>query len=322
MQNLDAKAASADAMLRAGNLARAKDLCREVLEANEDHFDAFETLINVRLEQKDLKRARALCEWRLGRLANCVDTNLTYLTVQCFIGQKKDAKKTWAAFNDRFAHYPIRKQQAELLYTHHFGSKRKTRKLIDQARISGNFAPEWLDNLEQDNRNESGHIFRSYRLLKQALENNPDDEDALYSIGVISVLTGRLWPAIRHARRGKALDPSHAPAFNEIIFASIVSQIPLFWGAQLYVVLNATLTTRLFWLFRIPFNLAFLFMCFTLQIFILYPLNWISAGLAETMGGVALITNLIWFVYLMFGFQRIGMALSGRDNRVTLKSNY
>ena len=63
-------------------------------------------------------------------------------------------------------------------------------------------------------------------------------------------------------------------------------------------------------------------MCFTLQIFILYPLNWISPGLAETMGGVALITNLIWFVYLMFGFQRIGMALSGRDNRVTLKSDY
>ncbi len=308
--------------MRAGNLNRAKDLCREILEKDDSHFDAFGTLIDVRLKQEDLLRARALCEWRLERHPECEDTNLTHLTVLGLIGEKAPGRKCIENLRLLLADQPISLQQAELLYSHYFGSKRQTRLLIKQARESGYFSESWLDGIEAENRSESGHIFSTIKLLRKSLIDDPENPDDLYALSVLSVFTGKLPSAIRYARQGRQIDPSIAPAFSEVIFAATVGFIPLVWAAQIYIVLNATLTTRLFWLFRIPFNLFFIVLAFAIQGLIFIPIAYLSEPLHEFVAGLSVITNLIWGLYLLFGFQKIGMARSKRDIDVGLSPDY
>lgn len=322
MSELDSKAAAADAMLRAGNLTRAKELCREVLEKDDSHFDAFATLIDVRFKQEDLHRARALCHWRLERFPECEDTNLIHLHVLGMIGEKAPGKKCIKNLRLLLSGQPVALQQAELLYTHYFGSKRKTRKLLKQARESGYFSQSWLDGIETENRSESGHIFSTIKLLKKSLKENPENADDLYAMSVLSVLTGRLFSALKYGRQGRRLDPSIAPAFNETIFAAFVGLIPLFWAAQLYIILNATLTTRLFWLLRIPFNIGFILFAFIVQGLIIAPIALVSEPFHEFVSGLSALLNIIWIIYLLFGFQKIGMALSKREVNVALSPDY
>jgi len=79
MSDLDNKAEAAAAFLNAGNLVRAKALCREVLEKQDDNWTAFQTLFRLRKRESDYDQAEAACYWRLERLPGCVHTKILLL---------------------------------------------------------------------------------------------------------------------------------------------------------------------------------------------------------------------------------------------------
>jgi tetratricopeptide (TPR) repeat protein len=319
--DLEAKVLTAQAMLRAGNLNRAKDLAQEVLKKQDDNLDAFEVLYDVRVANQSYGQALALTLWRLERLPNCPYAAVFQLHALCLLKRKSEATKLFKALQDRLANHPIHLEQARLYYAYHFWPPRKARKLIQQSREKGYFDPQWLDSLEADTRAESGHIYTSRKMMNEALAETPNDPDLLYALSVTNVLTGRLPTALRQAKLAKEVDPPMAPAYNEVIVVATMGLIPIFWGAMAFIVLNASVSTRLPWLIRIPFN--YLFMAIGLGISMIIPIAMDSANMNVPPLNVLIVFGNIGFaLYLLFGFQHIGMARARKKQDFTFSRDY
>lgn len=321
MSSLQGKVATAEAMLQAGNLDKARLLCREILEKEETNLGAFECLFQVRVQQEDFYKALMLTDWRLERLPECTDAHLSRLVALGALKRKRDITALYQKMQTRFPDRPHVLEQAQLLHSHHCKSGSHTRKLVIAAREKGALDPNWLDILENAARSDSGQIFASRRMLRSAVRNSPEDHMLRYELAVTEFLTGHLPAAIRHAKQGRRLKPVKAAMFNEVIFASYLGLTPVFWGVQLFIVMNASIVTRLFWLLRIPFNYFFFFLSFILPTLVFMPIVAIFTP-AEALLSFILILNLFWIIYLLFGFQRIGQHLARRKKQVKLSDKY
>ncbi|RKQ71662.1 hypothetical protein DES40_0989 [Litorimonas taeanensis] len=320
-EDLDAKIVTAEAMLRAGNYARAKELSQEVLKKQDDHLEAFEVLYEIRTIDAEFDRALALALWRLERLPNCPYANVSHLHALCLLKRKQEATKTFKLLQTRLGNHPFELQRAELLYAYAFKRPKETRKLIAIARESGRFDSKWLDALESDMHADSGHIFTSRKMLSQALKESPMDADLLYDMSVTNVLTGHLPSAIKQAKRAKEINPPMAPAYNEVIIVATMGLIPLFWGAMSFLVLNASFVTRLPYLVRIPFN--YLFMAIGIIIAMAIPLTMDALNInVPALNALILFGNIGFTLYLLFGFQHVGLRRAKKKNNISLNRDY
>lgn len=330
MTSLQNKTEHAQAMLRAGSYKRAKELCREILEKEDDNLEAFEILFETHMEQNKFVKALATCNWRLERVPQCAQAHMLKFLPLGNLKQKKEAASLIKAIRHRFADYPFHLEQSEILYSHFFKSSGDTFRRIKNARKEGIINPAWLDEIESYERAKSGHIFSSQKLLAESLERNPENYDAIHNLAVTRFLVGRLFSAIKLARQAKRLKPERAAECNEVIFASFIGLTPMFWGGQFFIIWVATLTTRIPWLIRGPFNIAGFLLAFLIQGIIFTPLGILMGGTVDEVhtpftsvivtifGGL----QFFWIIYLLFGFQRIGQSLSDKKKNIKLSKNY
>ena len=326
MTSLANKTEHARAMYLAGNYKRVKEICREVLEKDDTNFDAFEILFETHMAKKDTVKALAICTWRLKRVPHCADAHLLKFLPLGQMKRRAEAKALIEAVRIRFSDWPFHLEQSEILYSHFFKNSGDTIWRLKRAREAGNICPDWLDEIESFERAKKGHIFSSQKLIAKSLERDPHNYEAVFSLAVTRFFVGRLISALRLAKRAKRLNPQRAAECNEVIFACYVGMFPPFWGAQFFIVWVATITTRIFWLLRGPFNIAGFFLAFIIQALILSPLGHLKDEpqnpIMETLTNFSIIFQFFWMIYLLFGFQHIGQMLADKKKTVKLSKKY
>jgi len=321
MTDLNTQAETARAFLSAGNLDRAQEICEQILQKQDDHLGAFDTLFDV-YGQKDQPAKRLnLSEWRLERLPNCRDANLNLLIALGETQQKNRAYQHLLALRERLANYPAALVNAELIYSSHFEKPKKMLKTIKAAREQGLIETAYLDDLEKNARGQAGHVFISRKMLEASLRDNPEDFFTLYQSSIINFFTGRIFRAIKQAKQAREVDPKQAIMANEVLYASYISLIPFFFFAYLFVIGNATFVARLPFLLRIPFNYFFFFSTLILWSLMLTGLKQLGV-LTDITVPIFMICHFGWLVYIFVGFQKIGPALAKRKKDKKLSKNY
>jgi tetratricopeptide (TPR) repeat protein len=319
--DIEAKVLTAQAMLGAGNLNRAKDLAQQVLKKQDDNLDAFEVLYDVRLADQSYGQALALCLWRLERLPNCPYAAVFQLHSLCLLKRKREATQLFKTLQDRLGNHPFHLEQARIYYAYHFWPPSKARKLIQASKEKGYFDPKWLETLEADTRAESGHIYTSRKMMNEALAESPNAPDLLYALAVTNVLTGRLPTALKQAKQAKEVDPPMAPAYNEVVVVATLGLIPIFWGAMTFIILNASVATRLPWLIRIPFN--YLFMALGIGVSMIVPIAMDAMNMnVPALNAFILLGNIGFAIYLLFGFQHVGMSRARKKQNFNFTQDY
>lgn len=330
MTELSHKVEHARALQRAGNYKRTKELCREILEKEDDNFDGFEILFETHMAQKSPHKALVACNWRLERVPNCSETHLLKFLPLGHMKRKKEATQLIESVRRRFGDHPFQLEQSEILYSHFFKNAGHTIWLLRKARETAIISEDWLDEIESFERAKSGHIFSSQKLIAESLKRDPQDYDALYSLAVTRFFVGRLFSAIRLARQAKRLKPERAAECKEVLFASYVGLLPPFWGAQFFIIWIATVTTRIPWLLRGPFNIGGFFIAFLIQGLVMMPLGLLMGGNVDnphndatgTIVGIFAVLQFIWIVYLLFGFQHVGQMFSDNKKDIKLSKKY
>ncbi len=329
-QSLRAKIEHAEAMHRAGSYKRAKELCKEILEKEDDNLDAFQILFQIHMDEKNYAKAHAACNWRLERVPECVEAHMLKLLPLGHWKSKKEATELIENIRHRFGDRPFHLEQSEILYSHFFKPSSHTMWLLNKARDQGMIDPDFLDEIENYERAKSGQIFGSQKLLTEALQKNPEDYDTVFSLAVTRFYVGRLFSAIKLSRQAMRLKPHRAAECKEVIFASIVGLIPMFWGAQLFIIWVATITTRIPWFIRGPFNVIGFFLAFLLQSFIMMPFGLLLGGTTDepytgvmsSLVGISVAIQFLWIIYLLFGFQHIGSRMADSRKQVKLSNKY
>lgn len=330
MTSLDNKTEHARAMYRAGNYKRVKEICREVMEKDDTNLEAFEILFETHMALNDIVKALSTCNWRLERVPHCANAHLLKFLPLGRMKRKAEGKALIEAVRTRFSDRPFHLEQSEILYSHFFKNSGDTIWRLKRARDAGNISADWLDEIESYERAKKGHIFSSQKLIAESLERDPHNYDAVFTLAVTRFFVGRLFSALRLAKRAKRLNPQRAAECNEVIFACYVGLFPPFWGAQFFIVWVATITTRIFWLFRGPFNVAGFFLAFIIQAIILMPLGLLKDKAADgahnpvmaSLMGFFIIFQFFWIIYLLFGFQHIGQMLANKKKSVKLSKKY
>lgn len=319
--DLNTQAETAKAFLRAGNLDRAQEICEQILQKQDDHLAAFDTLFDVYGHRDQPAKRIELSRWRLQRLPNCTDANLNLLIALGETGQKERAYAHLLALRERLANYPAARVNAELIYSSHFEKPKKTLKKIKAAREDGLIEASYLDDLEEGERGRAGHVFTSRKMLEASLKENPEDFFTLYQSAIMNFLTGRIFRAIRQAKHARQADPKQAVIANEVLYASYISLIPFFFSAYLFAVGNATFVARLPFLLRIPFNYALFFATLLLAGFMLEAMSQIGVP-KDFAAPVFMVCHFGWLLYIFLGFQKIGPALARRKKDKKLSKDY
>jgi len=323
MSDLDNKAEAAAAFLNAGNLVRAKALCREVLEKQDDNWTAFQTLFRLRKRESDYDQAEAACYWRLERLPGCVHTKILLLEAQSLIGNKAKGKATYDSIVAQHGDWPYIVQKAGIMYHAVLGSKAQAKRLIKQAREDSRIDPIWLDYYESDINLDEANIFASYKMNKGHQADDPNSKWLMYEQALFSFLMGRLFSAIKYGKRLKTLSPDMRVEAKEIIIFSYLAMLPIFWLPHfIYVVYSCFLK-------RLPL---------VIQIAGIVVLYYYTATLLNRVSFHYLSENHIslyrliiksfpfvaigWVFYLQLGFLRLFPHLSNRNKAVNIREDY
>lgn len=330
IDELDAQVELAENFLRAGNINRAESLSKEVLEKRHDDLGAFLCLFDVHAARDDMQKASELCDWRLARRPECPDSHLCKLVAFGTLSAKEvtyDHVRRMSGENfmfkvrQRLSNYPSKLAQAEILHGLYFLDPQETFKLIEQERLKGNLDPDWLNKIESSLNVYSGNAGRAKDSLLKQLSENPNDSYALHDLALTYFYSGQLFSAIKYARRAKTAAPEESADSQEVVIASIIGLLPIFWIGQIIITLTIFVTRNL-------------------EDYIAWPLRF--GGLLATVlayakvlsffvdldkGGnniilFAIILIGIWAGYIIFYFGEIGRYFSGSKKSIKLSKKY
>jgi len=330
MDDLDAQIDLAESFLRAGNINRAESLCKEVLEKRHEDLGAFLCLFDIHLARDDLKKADALCDWRLARRPECPDSHLCKLVAFGSLSAREvtyDHVRRMSGENfmfklrQRLSNYPLRLARAEILHSLYFMETQDTLRLIEAERLSGRLDAKWLDNIERNLDVHSGRIMRAKSALLARLAENPQDADALHDLSVTYFYSGRLFSAIKYARRAKQAAPLQSAESQEVIVASLIGLFPLFWLGQIIITLTIFITAKLDEEIAWPIRFGGILAIAVSYGSLLTRLVNIENG-GQNIVLLAIIGLGLWAGYILFYFGEIGYKMSGRDKSVKLSKKY
>jgi len=330
MDDLDAQVDLAENFLRAGNINRAESLCQEVLDKRHDDLGAFLCLFDVHLARDNYEKASELCDWRLARRPDCPDSHICKLVAHGTLSAREvtydhvrrlNGENFMAKLRRRLSDYPLRLARAEILYSIYFLDPKDTLRLIEKERISGRLDPDWLDSIEGRVDVYSGNTRRAKSALLKHLAENPQDADALYDLSVTYFYSGRLFSAIKYARRAKQAAPLQSAESQEVIIASLIGLLPLFWLGQLIITLIIFITSKLDEEYAWPLRFGGI-----LAVAIGYGsllTRFIDIGNGGQNVLLLVIIGLgLWAGYILFYFGEIGQKLSGRNKSIKLSKKY
>lgn len=330
MDDLDAQVDLAENFLRAGNINRAESLCKEVLEKRHDDLGAFLCLFDVHLARDDIQKADELCDWRLARRPECPDSHLCKLVSFGTLSAREDmythirrieGENFMFKLRQRLSNYPLRLARAEILYSVYFLGPKDTLRLIEKERLSGRLEPEWLNNIERNIDVHTGRTRRAKDALLKHLVENPQDADALHDLSVTYFYNGRLFSAIKYARRAKQAAPLQSAESQEVIIASLIGLFPVFWLGQIIITLTIFITSKLDEDLAWPLQFGGI-----LAVAISYG-SLLTRVMDLSNGGQNILLLIIiglglWAGYIIFYFGEIGRKLSGREKSIKLSKKY
>ena len=320
----------AENFLRAGNIRRAEELCREVLKKRHDDLGAFLCLFDVLLVQNNLQKASDLCDWRLNRCPECPDSHLCKLVA---VGRLSAQEATYehilqmtgenlmSKIRLRLANYPLRLAEAEIIHSFYFQSNKQTLGLIKQERLKARLSPQWLDNIENAIDVYTGNTRRARKSIEKQLAENPQDANALYDLAVTDFYSGKLLTAIKHAKQAQQYAPEESAQSQEVIIASIIGLLPPFWIGQILITLTVLITKEIEDYFVWP--VRFVGLIAVLLAYAHLLLRFVS--LEAVNSNVLLVLLLLimsWAGYILFSFGDIGRKLSRRKTSINVSKKY
>jgi tetratricopeptide (TPR) repeat protein len=330
MDDLDAQIDLAENFLRAGNINRAESLCKEVLDKRHDDLGAFLCLFDVHLARDDFQKASELCDWRLARCPECPESHICKLVAFGTLSARDvtydhvrriDGENFMFKLRQRLSNYPLKLARAEILHSVYFQDPRDTLRLIDKERLSGRLDPEWLKSIESRVNVHSGNTRPAKDALLKTLAENPQDAEALHDLSVTYFYSGRLFSAIKYARRAKRIAPLQSAKSQEVIIASLIGLFPFFWLGQIIITLTIFITSKIdediAWPLRFGGILA-----------VAISYGKILSGVINLKSGgqnilLLMIIGLgLWAGYILFYFGEIGHKLSGQDKSIKLSKKY
>ena len=330
MDELDAQIELAENFLRAGNIDRAESLCKEVLEKRHNHTAAFLCLFDIHAARDDMQKASQLCDWRLARSPECVDSHLCKLVAFGTLSAREDTydyvrrmsgENFMVKLRLRLSNHPLKLAQAEILHSLYFLDSKDTFKLIDIERQKGQLDPSWLDRIEGSLDVHSGNTGRAKETLLKQLAENPQDADALHDLSVAYFYSGQLFSAIKFAKRAKQAAPTQTTQSQEVIIASIIGLIPVFWLGQIIITLTIFLTRHLEDYIAWPLRFCGILLLVLSYAGLISKYIWSGAGQENIVLLIVLGLGL-WSGYILFYFGAIGYKLSGRDKSIKLSKKY
>ncbi|WP_298913243.1 hypothetical protein [uncultured Algimonas sp.] len=324
MDHFHREIAAGAAMRRAGNLDAAVRHCKAALDIAPDHVDAYELQNDLLHDKNRLVEAVRITEERLNRVPDCRWAHLQLIRALGGLGRAGLAKQARAQTIAHFPDDPMMVHDANFMFDATTSRNRAVIKRIRQVRKNGYRGVFDLHRLEQTARAGSGHIHRLGKLQQQDLEAGRVDGDTLHDQAVVRYLQGRLISARRLAGQAIDVDPARRPVYAETRFAATLGLIPAFWGAQLFITLTGSLTSRFPWFIRIATNYLLAVLSIAVLGAILAPIRAIpgvSEVTANRIGGVLVLANVAWALYVIWGFGSFGR-WRARKRPVGLSKDY
>ncbi len=330
MDELDAQVDLAENLIRAGNLPRAEEICRDVLKERPDDLGAYDALFSIHLRRDELQAAYELCDWRLARCPECPDTYLNKLVAYGRLSaldmdyepmRLAKGESFMTNIRPRLSNYPLRLAQAEILHAVYFKDTQAALKLVRYERDKGHLSPDWLNMIEASLGVYAGDSALSRDLLVQQLTENAQDFSALNGISVIDYYRGALFSAMKYARRAKRADPEQAALSQEVIVASLMGMIPVFWPAQIIITLSVFLSSKLEDYLAVVVRYGGVLATMLLYGFLSTKIMEMGYGNNNLML-LSVILMGAWTYYILFAFHDVGSYFSGRSKSIKLSDKY
>lgn len=316
--------AAGNAMRLAGNLDAAVRHCKASLEIAPDHVDAYELQMDILVDKDRLDEAIRLTQARLERVPDCRWAHLQRIRFNGQLGRAGFARKARDEAIALFADTPMMVHDANFMFDASVGRDRAVLKRIKAVRKTGYWGLFDLNALEQKAHARSGHITTLGRMQQKDLEDGFVDAETLHSQAKVRYLQGRLISARRLARQAADVDPANAPEYAETRFSATLGMVPLMWGAQAFIVLTGSLTSRFPWFLQLFSNYTIAVACIYLMAFILMPIGSIP-GVPEAVSnaviGTIAMANVVWALYVIWAWGSVGRWRS-RKRGVTLSKDY
>ncbi len=330
MDELDAKVDLAENFLRAGNTNRAEELCREVLSQRHNDRGAFLCLFDIHMARDQIQEAFDLCKWRLARTPECPESHICKLIAFGRLSaqdptydhvRRMTGENYMSGLRLRLANYPFILARAEIIHSVYFLDSQDTLKLIELERQKGHLDPIWLNDIERSLNVHTGNTGLAKPALMERLSKNPLDAGALHDLSVVYFFSGRLFSAIKYARQAKKAAPEQSAESQEVIIASVMSLLPLFWLGHIIIVLTVFLGRSLEDYLAMPLRYGGL-----LGTILAYG-GVLTHFLESEAGGNNIILIVIlmvggWSAYILFSFGSIGTFFSKRSKSVGLSKKY
>lgn len=330
MDELDAQVDLAENFLRAGNHNRAETLCREVLEKRHDDLGAFLCLFDIHLEKDKLKDALELCDWRLARRPECPQSHLCKLIAYGTLSAQEvtydhirriKGDNLMSKTRVRLANHPLFLARAEILYSVYFLDPQEAFQQIDIERQKGQLDSVWLDSIESRLQVHTRHTSVARHSVMKRLAENPHDADTLHDMSLVSFFSGRLPSAIKYARRAKQFAPEQSAINQEVIIASIIGLIPIFWIGQIIITLTLFITRNLEEYAATPLRFGGVLATVMSYVAIFSRFTNIQTT-TNYYVLAALLCVAAWAGYIIFYFGDIGHKISGQEKSIKLSKKY
>ena len=327
---LNKNLAAAEALFSAGNISRAKEFAQDILHKQDDHVGAFNCLFDIYMAQDDYASAIKLCKWRLMRCPECPDANLSHLIAFAHVEQE-DISYAWSYnpkaealmgnIRTRLRNHPYHLARTEIIYSYYFGETTETLALIENARNTGYVSRVWLDDVETNVSRRSGKILKSRKMLQEALAENPEDYDTVFSLSLTNYYAGFLFSSVKQAQIAKRLAPELSGLSQEIKIASLIGLCPLFWPAQIFITLSAFISGRFNTDLEGPVKLGIFYVSVLFCGFIVTRLMDMTSSLRVPLL-IILGLNVVWSMYVLFSFLEIGNFWVKRKKSIKLSKKY
>jgi len=307
---LNKNLAAAEALFSAGNISRAKEIAQDILHKQDDHVGAFNCLFDIYMARDDYASAIKLCKWRLMRCPECPDANLSHLIAFAHVEQE-DISYAWSYnpkaealmgnIRTRLRNHPYHLARTEIIYSYYFGETTETLALIENARNTGYVSRVWLDDVETNVSRRSGKILKSRKMLQEALAENPEDYDTVFSLSLTNYYAGFLFSSVKQAQIAKRLAPELSGLSQEIKIAFISGRF------------NTDLEG--------PVKLGIFYVSVLFCGFIVTRLMDMTSSLRVPLL-IILGLNVVWSMYVLFSFLEIGNFWVKRKKSIKLSKKY
>ena len=294
-------AASASALLKAGNVDAAEREALALLDRNPHDRNGLDILISVTVERLDFIRALALAEDWIAREPDCATAHRHRIVALARSKKKRQARAALEAYRTAFPRdvsgYENLRTGMELA----IGDPEKAIQQVNALREKHGEQPEF-NKADAIARTRAGHLVSASRAASEVLKADPHDAQALHLKAVTAFRLCRFIKARAYARRLRAADPTLSARANETIYASYAVYFPPFLLAQVALLLLRVVNAR------IPLIVAFI-LAFIVAPLLAVPFTSLVEFLAEASGlphfeqGFYLLMA-GWAAYVLFVFQR------------------